>query len=195
MNNHLFNQVKRSVPPNTFCCMWQKSRTNNTVSVHVSFMESRHAAYLNMLSMRSKTIRWLQQSNMVILKPQQFSILIPEMSLFTFSVIESPVLGKRGWRRRSRLYSIQQIPFLLRLSCLFLSPCLTTAPWTSRRRRSLTSLRKWWWAYVVKNLHVFTADEIFIVVLRYCHILLLPWHKFTDMFLCLQPESWFYNKY
>lgn len=65
---------------------------------------------------------------------------------FSFSVIVLPVSGKQARRRRSPLYSTQQIPSLPRQNCLFLSRFLTTAPWTSQRRRSLTSLRRWWWA-------------------------------------------------
>ena len=76
----------------------------------------------------------------------QWQIWISQTLFFSFSVIVSPVSGKRGIRRRSSWYSTPQIRSLSCLSCPSLSRCLTTAPWTSRKRRSSTSLRRWWWA-------------------------------------------------
>lgn len=82
----------------------------------------------------------------VLLKPVKSIHSRVLISLFSSSATALPVSGKQGWRRRSLSSSTRPIPCPRRLSCPSLSPCLTTAPWTCQRRRSSTSLRRWWWA-------------------------------------------------
>lgn len=65
--------------------------------------------------------------------------------VFSSSVTALRVSGKRGWRRKSPSSSTQRTRSPPSPNCPSLSPSSTTAPWTSRRRRSLTSLRRWWW--------------------------------------------------
>lgn len=75
--------------------------------------------------------------------------------VFSSSVTALRVSGKLGWRRKSPSSSTQRTLSPPSPNCPSLSPSSTTAPWTSRRRRSLTSLRRWWWVLYVLQ---FTSD-------------------------------------
>lgn len=69
--------------------------------------------------------------------------------VFSSSVTALRVSGKQGWRRKSPSSSTQRTLSPPSPNCPSLSPSSTTVPWTSRRRRSLTSLRRWWWVLCV----------------------------------------------
>lgn len=78
--------------------------------------------------------------------------------VFSSSVTALRVSGRQAWRRKSPSSSTQLTLSPPSPNCPFLSPSSTTAPWTSRRRRSLTSLRRWWWVYACFALFVLGTD-------------------------------------